>query len=477
MFAIIIVSETAHSKALYDRQERFIQMAYAVRKTYISKARHPEMYGYLDSYSRKSKLLQNAALFRLRNWFTAHGKQSLTVNELSVVGEIDAAVSAGMGRPKAVLSYFALDRVMRVNHNPDFFAGLPMQSAQECLKQKCREFRSWLNALKEYKADPSKLPGRPKMPGYIKSDTAIVRFTNQDCVLYGDTMKFPHTKETISFGRLPEGCILKEVQSVPCHGQYLLIAVLETPDTDAVSDMPYKAAIDFGVDNFASIAPDTDIPCLICKGGAMKAENQWFNKRMAELKAVLMKGHDPWAYHPASTKQMEALSLKREQFFHDYFHKLSKYIVRWCLENRIGTLVYGHTKLWKQKTSIGKQNTQNFVQLPFMAFVSMLRYQCGREGIRLLEQEESYTSKASAVDGDLIPVYGQEHEKPYHFSGTRVKHGLYRTGDGRTVNADLNGAANILRKAFPDAYECTDVYAILRNIQTIRFGTLYKVSG
>ena len=452
-------------------------MAYAVRKTYISKGRHPEMYGYLDSYARKSKLLQNAALFRLRNWFTAHGKQSLTVNEQSVVGEIEAAVHAGMKRPKAVLSYPALDRIMRVNHNPDFFAGLPMQSAQECLKQKCREFRSWLGALREYKTDPSRFPGKPKMPGYIKSDTAILKFTNQDCILYGDAMKFPHTKETVSFGQLPDGCILKEVQSVPCHGRYLLIAVFETPDTDAASGMPYKAAIDFGVNNFASIAPNTDIPCLICKGGAMKAENQWFNKRMAELKAVLMKGHDPKTYHPAATKQMETLPLKRERFFHDYFHKLSKYIVRWCLENRIGTLVYGHTKLWKQKTSIGKRNTQNFVQLPFMTFVSMLRYQCTREGIRLLEQEESYTSKASAVDRDRIPVYGPDHGKTYGFSGTRARRGLYKTSDGRKVNADLNGAANILRKAFPDAYEGTDVYEILKNVQIIRFSTFYKVSG
>lgn len=435
------------------------------------------MYGYLDSYARKSKLLQNAALFRLRNWFTAHGKQSLTVNEHSVADEIEAAVHAGMKRPKAVLSYPALDRIMRVNHNPDFFAGLPMQSAQECLKQKSREFKSWLNALKAYKTDPSRFLGKPKMPGYIRSDTAVLKFTNQDCILYGDTMKFPHTKETVSFGQLPDDCILKEVQSVPCHGQYLLIAVFETPEWAAVSDMPYKAAIDFGVNNFASIAPDTDIPCLICKGGVLKARNQWFNKRMAELKAVLMKGHDPKTYHPAATKQMEALSLKRGRFFHDYFHKLSKYIVRWCRKNRIGTLVYGHTKFWKQKTSIGKQNTQNFVQLPFMSFIGMLRYQCEREGIRLMEQEESYTSKASAADRDWIPVYDPDHSEACRFSGTRVKRGLYRTGDGRIVNADLNGAANILRKAFPDAYEGADVYEILKNVQVIRFSTFYKVSG
>lgn len=452
-------------------------MAYAIRKTYISKTRSPEMYGYLDSYARKSKLLQNAVLFRIRNWFTAHGKGAVTVNEQSVIDEVEAAVRAGMGRPKAVLSYFAMDRVMRVNHNPDFFAGLPMQSAQECLKQKCREFRSWLNALRTYRADPSRFLGKPRMPGYIRSDTAILKFTNQDCVLHGDTVKFPHTRETVSFGHLPEGYILKEVQSVPSHGQYLLIAVFETPDTAAASDMPYYAAIDFGVNNFASIAPDTDIPCLICKGGALKAENQWFNKRMAELKAVLMKGHDPNTYHPKTTRQMDMLSLKRERFFHDYFHKLSKYIISWCRENRIGTLVYGHTKLWKQNASLGKRNTLNFVQLPFMSFVGMLRYQCEREGIRLMEQEESYTSKASAVDGDPVPVYGLGHGETYHFSGTRVKRGLYRTGSGRMVNADLNGAANILRKAFPDAYADTDVYAILKNVQTIRFGTLYKVSG
>lgn len=436
------------------------------------------MYRYLDECARKSKLLQNAALFRIRNCFTAHGKETLTVNEQTVMDEVDAAVRSGMKRPKSVISYHALDRIMRINRNPDFFAGLPMQSAQECLKQKCREFRGWLASLREYRKDSSRFLGKPKMPGYIRSNTAIVKFTNQDCVLYGRDMKFPLTEERVSFGDIPDENNLKEVQSVPDHGGYTLIAVFETPDEkSSVSDMPNRAAIDFGVNNFAAIAPDTEIPCLICKGGVLKAENQWYNKQMADMRAVLMKGNDPKTYRCRTTGRMDVVSRHRNRLFSDYFHKLAKYIVCWCIDNRIGTLVYGHTGFWKQRTGIGKKNNQDFVQIPFMSFVRILRYLCEKAGIQLIEQEESYTSQASAADGDDIPVYGTDTAGTFSFSGKRIRRGLYRTGNGRTVNADLNGAANILRKAIPDAYSGRDIYRILREVQVVRFSTLYKVSG
>ena len=452
-------------------------MAYSVRKVCVSKQRYPKLFAYLDECARKEKLLANAALFRLRNNYTAYGKDpdKLQPNEKLVQEEIVKAVASGMQKPLRVLSYMQLEKVMRTTRNPDFFSGLPSQTAQHCLKRQCQNFNAWLEALKAYKKNPSAFTGKPKMPGYIKADTASMIFTNQACHIRNGLIRFPKTKEKLSFGSIPADAKLKEVQVSPEYGSFTVFGIFEIPDADAdASDLPYRAAIDFGVDNFASIAADTDTKCLICKGGALKAENQWFNKRMAEAKACCMKGRDPKTYHCPQTHLMKSLCRHRKNFFNDYFHKLSKRIVSWCLKNRIGTLVLGHNDGWKQDADMGRRNNQNFVQLPYATFIRMLQYQCERTGIRCILQEESYTSKASAADRDAVPVYKQGASVSHHFSGKRVRRGLYRTADGLYVNADLNGAANILRKAFPDAFDGKDIYNILREVETIRFSDLYK---
>lgn len=454
-------------------------LQYGVRKIVIAKSRQPGLYGYLDAASRKAKLLRNAALFRIRNNFTGRKKDHPTPCEQEVLDEVSAAVSTGMEQPKSVLSYSQLDRIMRVNRNPDYFAGLPMQSAQQILKQACHDFKGWLSALRIYKDDPSGFTGRPRMPGYVKSDRAMVKFTNQDCVMRLQEdgtccMKLPLTKLTVPCGKLPDSFRLKEVQCSPESYGFTLFLIYETDLPDVHSDMPYTAAIDFGADNLASIVSNVPgLACVIYKGGAVKSANQWFNKCMADLRSIRMKGHDPETFYPAITKRMSALSCNREMFLADYFHKAAKHIILWCVRNRIGTLVIGRNPLWKQGSSIGRKSNQSFVQIPFYRFQQMLRYLCGRNGIRYIEQEESYTSKASAVDGDIIPVYRKDNTDTYQFSGSRIKRGLYRTKAGLYVNADLNGAANIGRKADPDMFAGLILKSILRNINVVRFSDLY----
>lgn len=136
---------------------------YTVRKVYITKNRYPGLYAVMDDFARKAKLLRNAALFRIRNNFTARNKEHLTANETEVRNEI-LNTHFKKHRPKAVISYTQLDRIMRDNNNPDYFSGLPMQSAEEVLKGACRDFKGWLSALKDYKAHPEKYLGKPKMP-------------------------------------------------------------------------------------------------------------------------------------------------------------------------------------------------------------------------------------------------------------------------------------------------------------------------
>lgn len=452
-------------------------MQYGVRKICISKTKHPGLYAYLDNLCRLSKLLRNAALFRLRNHFTACGKESLTANEQEVEAEIAFAVACGMKAPKTVLSYGQMDRIMRVTKNPDFFSGLPMQSAQQNLKQVRREFRSWLAALKKWKQDPSAFTGRPRMPGYTKAEHAMVKFTNQDCRISDGVMKFPLTKETIKVGDMPEDAALKEVQCKPAYGEFVVYVIFETVDAKSSSDMPYTAAIDFGVNNLAAIVTDADIPCRIYKGGAIKAANQWYNKETARLNSCLIKGKDPKIFHPGMTRRMYDVLKHRTMFIDDCLHKMSKDIVKWCIENHIGRLICGVNPLWKQNSSMGSKNNQTFVQIPFARFRQMLSYLCERNGIVYVEQEESYTSKASAVDGDALPVYNGAGNDPYVFSGARIARGLYRTRDGFCVNADLNGAANIARKADPELFTGKGLRKILSNLEVIRFSDLYKTKS
>nr|WP_293285701.1 hypothetical protein [Microcoleus sp. PH2017_40_RAT_O_B] len=82
----------------------------------------------------------------------------------------------------------------------------------------------------------------------------------------------------------------------------------------------------------------------------------------------------------------------------------------------------------------------------------MLKYKAELMGIKVIEQEESYTSKSNFLNLDPIPVYGNLGAQDTKFSGKRIKRGLYRTSEGRLINADVNGAYNILRKAIPNAF-------------------------
>ena len=118
----------------------------------------------------------------------------------------------------------------------------------------------------------------------------------------------------------------------------------------------------------------------------------------------------------------------------------------------IGTLVIGKNLLWKQEANMGKRNNQHFVQIPHARFIELLSYKAKLAGIAVVVQEESYTSKASFLDGDELPVYDPANPQQYEFSGKRVTRALYRAKDGRPIHADVNGSYNTLRKAFPNAF-------------------------
>ena len=112
----------------------------------------------------------------------------------------------------------------------------------------------------------------------------------------------------------------------------------------------------------------------------------------------------------------------------------------------ISTLVIGHNKNWKDKINIGKVNNQNFVSIPFNKIIDIIKYKAEDLGIKCIEQEESYTSKASFLDNDNIPTINEVNKK-HTFSGKRITRNLYKTKNNQIIDADLNGALNIMKKA------------------------------
>lgn len=434
-------------------------MAYRVTQRIISS--DDPLYPYFDDLCRKSKLLYNAALFRVRNIFTGYDKEHRTENEVEVFQEVALLQRSYPNmHVRRVISYTHLEKMMRVTENPDFFSGLPRQTAQQMVKQSVTDFKNWLASLREYKKHPEKYLGKPKMPRYKKSDLTTVIITNQDAVLYRDdigmSLKLPLQKQRLYFSNLSSDPVLKEVKIKPYYGRFLLCLTLEEPDVAFDPSRSHVCAIDLGTDNFAAIVCD-DHSSAIYKGGAVLSKIQWFHKQRAKYVYIITKGHEK---KHAVSKRLRDLSFHYANFVKDQCHKISRSIIDFCMEHQCGTLILGVNLLWKQRSNMNKINNQNFVSMPITLLRTMITYKALNAGIRIIEQEESYTSKADLIANDRIPTYGVD-DKDASFSGKRIKRGLYRCSNGMILNADCHAAANIMRKAIHDIWKDTRDYTFL----------------
>lgn len=239
----------------------------------------------------------------------------------------------------------------------------------------------------------------------------------------------------------------------PFHGQFrILITLNDHVKEPELPENPKRIlGIDPGLDNLLTVAGNFGKAPFVIRGGVVKSINQRFNKRRAKLIASLTRGYDSSHSHKDS-HALDALSRKREDALRDIFYKCAWYLVRYAKVHKVEVIVIGYNPLQKQEISIGKQNNQSFVSIPFQKLRETIRIIANREGIPVAMQDESYTSKASCLDQDPVPDY-KKGEVPPEFSGERTRRGLYRSANGILINADVNGAANIIRKRYPDAFE------------------------
>lgn len=418
------------------------------------KKNHP-LYDYCVGMSKLSTNLFNAALFRQRQWLTSQNKEILTENELQVIKEVDETISKfGLNKPGKIMSYNFIEKLMRVNNNPDFFAGLPMQTAQQVLKEVKNDLTSFFKSLAEFKKCPEKFTAKPELTGYkTKKSLSTFVLTNQDCVIYESKKnkhycKFPLTKQIVNLGSKIEGK-LKQVTITPMHGIFQLAFVMENNVQAEAKRVERIIALDPGVNNLLAVTNNCGLDCLLIDGRPLKAKNQYYNKKNAEEMSRQTKVTKT-KFKP--NKEYNRLTLKRNNQIKDYMFKTARCLINWCLENSIDTIVAGKNKYWKQESNRGGSNNQNFVLIPHAKLYTIIKHLCERYGINYFEQEESYTSKASFLDNDYIPTYGVDDENA-EFSGRRVHRGLYRSLDGTKINADLNGSANILRKFCGEVFE------------------------
>jgi putative transposase len=238
---------------------------------------------------------------------------------------------------------------------------------------------------------------------------------------------------------------IHQVRVVPRRGYYVVEVIYERDQVQAAVDPALHAGCDLGVDNLATLASDKPgfIPRIV-NGRPVKSINQFYNKRRAELQTHLGQAR--------TCHRLERLTTRRTRRIDHELHTASRRIIDLLVAEGIGTLVIGKNPRWKQEISLGRQTNQQFVAIPHARFIEMLAYKAELVGVQVIVTEESYTSQARFLDDDPLPVYAATHPNQLRFSGRRIKRGLYRTADGRHINADVNGAYNIVRKVAPEAF-------------------------
>jgi IS605 OrfB family transposase len=334
--------------------------------------------------------------------------------------------------------------------------------AQQTLKGVDRSFKSFFRLLEQaqkglYRFEQIRLPNYLKKDGYFPLIMPRIKVKDGYFEIpMSRQFKAEQGSIRIPFPERLQGKKLKETRIIPKYdGRWFEVEFVIEQDPDPVQVKEERAmAVDFGIDNLATYVTTTGTSFIV-DGKRLKSINQGFNR----INSRIQSAKDLQEIKGLSNYQA-SLYHKRSNRVRDYLNKAARVIIDHCLTNQIGTLIVGVNPGWKESISIGSKNNQNFVLIPHWQLKSKLNALCERYGIRYVEQEESYTSKASALDGDDLPVFNADNPVRYTFLGKRIKRGLYRTQDGHIVNSDCNGAWNIGRKSKHEGFTRVSIGAL-----------------
>lgn len=380
-----------------------------------------ELYSICDELTFKAKNLYNAGLYQIRQSFYEREQSENKENH-------------------PILSWMTLTSNFIKEKQEDMMA-LPSKVSVALLKSLGAIMNSHYQVMKRFcdKSNTS-VTRKPNLPGYLHKVNGryLVEFSNQTISKKrgenGEIIICPKSLNLVIPTKVDKP---KCVRIIPKLRAFIIEVIYE------VKELPLKhtnnyAAIDLGINNLASVTFSNGANPLLVNGQKIKSINQGYNRIIAKAQSKL-------PTNQRISKHIHRLWRNREMKLQSELHRITSFLSQYFDEMCIEKVFIGKNTEWKKNVNLGKKTNQHFVQIPYTTFISQLKYKCLLKGIEVIEQEESYTSKASFVDNDEIPIHGKINCEP-KFSGKRIHRGLYETKDGFQLNADINGSYNILVK-------------------------------
>lgn len=316
------------------------------------------------------------------------------------------------------------------------------QPANCTLRLLDKNWKSFFNGLKEYEKNANKFLGRPQLPKYLKKNGRYLwMIPNNSCYYDKNNNELHFRIKKLQSVKWKCRCLgrLIQVRFVPRGCVYAMEIVYEIEVADTIKESNRILGIDLGINNLITTSNNIGKEPFIINGKPLKSINQFYNKRKSHIQSNLgLRNSGIWS------KELDIITQKRFNRVKNYMHNASSYVVKWCIENQIDTIVIGHNDKWKQRTRMKRINNQKFLYVPYDMLIRQFKYKCENNGIKFIETEESYTSGTSFLDGELPCKENYDKKR-------RIKRGLFESGQG-LINSDVNGSLQIIRKVFPDAF-------------------------
>lgn len=352
--------------------------------------------------------------------------------------------------------YFTEGKILKYETNYALLKNSPnykilnSNMAQQILREVDSSFKSFFGLLElakrgEYAFKDCKFPHYLPKDGYTTLVIGFVRLNGNKLILpFSNIFRKTHKPVKITIPPILLDKKVKEIRIIPkANARFFEIQyVYQMERIQRNLNKANALALDLGINNLITAVSNKG-KSFIIDGRRLKSINQWFNKEYAHLQSI----KDKQRLGKKTTIRQKTITRNRNNKVNDYMNKTARKVIDYCIINDIGTLIIGYNEAFQQSPNMGTRNNQNFVNIPYGRLCDKLEYLCELNNIVLVKQEESYTSKASFWDKDILPVYNRDNLKKYYFSGNRIYRGLYKTASGKTLNADVNGALNIMRKS------------------------------
>ncbi|MDB9437185.1 transposase [Dolichospermum sp. UHCC 0684] len=336
------------------------------------------------------------------------------------------------------------DLTAQMKNNKHFHAGYASAMQQTCLSVG-EAFKSFKQLLA--KSKKGELNQKPRVPNYRKPGGLFtVTYPKKWLKLVDNLIRFPLGNQVKAWFGITEFFLpmpsnlewsdMKEIRILPRNRQFYAEFVYQTEKSIIEIDKSKVIGIDHGIDNWLTCVSNVGTSFII-DGLHLKSLNQWYNKTVANIKEGKPQGF--WS------NRLAAITEKRNRQMRNAVNKAARIVINHCIDNKIGTIVFGWNQRQKDSADLGKKNNQKFVQIPTAKLKGRIAQLCEQSGIVFVETEESYTSKTSFLDNDVLPTFGAKPEG-WKSSGIRITRGQFRTSTGIKINADCNGAVNIIKK-------------------------------